>query len=174
MNNDKVRSGVIFLLGLIVGLGVYWVFDNDKGATQDDVQSTEEVASTTSRIQKENGLIVEDQGPGRTVKISELIFKRPGWVAIHDDINGTPGRILGARVFDIGITTEGVVELLRGTIGGKSYFAMLHDDDGKYKEFNPQTDKPLLGDDGKPVMVLFQVSGNSSTTAATPLNFSKE
>ncbi len=175
MNNEKIRFGVVFLLGLIVGLGIYWAFDSDNSASPEDVFMNEEVATTTqSLIKEENGLIVEDQDAGKTVKVAELIFKRPGWVAIHDNVNGTPGRILGARVFDIGTTTEAVVELLRGTVGGKSYFAMLQDDDGQYKQFNPHTDKPLLNEDRKPIMVLFQVTGNAETSATAPLNFSKE
>jgi hypothetical protein len=172
INNDKVRLGAMFLVGLIVGLGVYWIFDNDDSSIHDEILVNEEVDTTL--FQEENGLLVDDQVAGKTVLVDMIVFKRPGWVAIHDDLNGTPGRILGARVFDIGTTTEGIVELLRGTEGGKSYFAMLHDDDGKYKQFDPQTDKPLLDKDGKPIMVLFQVIGGSDTAAVMPTNISKE
>jgi hypothetical protein len=50
------------------------------------------------------------------------------------------------------------VELIRATVAGNSYFAVLHDDDdGKYKLFTPQTDKPLLDASGQPIMVKFQV-----------------
>ncbi|MBX4198226.1 hypothetical protein KW782_02715 [Candidatus Parcubacteria bacterium] len=173
MENQNVRLAVAFIIGLVVGLGVYWLFDQDAAMNNgNNPLGEEELATTTvSAIEGDNGLIVEDQGAGRMVNVSELRLKQPGWVAIHDDVNGTPGRILGARVFDTG-TSAGAVELLRATETGKSYFAVIHDDDGAFKTFNPATDKPLLDDEGKMILVRFQISGSTSPTPSpvTTLN----
>jgi hypothetical protein len=169
MQNENVRLGVAFIVGVVVGLGIYWIASQNTSAPEDPLVTNEETASTTSRVQTPNGLIVADQEPGKTVKISELVFKRPGWVAIHDDVDGTPGRILGAKLFDTGTSTDVSVGLLRATVAGKTYLAVLHDDDGQYKTFNPQTDKPLKDDMGQLILVRFQTAA-----PITSLNLNKK
>ncbi|MBA3550979.1 hypothetical protein H0W32_02105, partial [Patescibacteria group bacterium] len=57
------------------------------------------------------------------------------------------------------------VDLLRNTENGKSYFAVLHTDDGNYKNFNAQTDIILKNVKGEMIMVKF-TTGTMATSSA--------
>ncbi len=58
--------------------------------------------------------------------------------------------------------TSGTVELLRATEAGKSYFAILHVDDGNYKAFNSKLDKAVVDESGKEITYHFTVAGTVS------------
>jgi len=77
-----------------------------------------------------------------------------GWVVIHESSNGAPGNILGAQRFDAGAYSGGSVELLRDTLAGQTYFAMLHLDNND-KSFDHNTDLPVLDDTERIVMTSF-------------------
>ncbi len=166
MENQNVRLALAFVVGLIIGLGLYWVFDRD--SAMDINTSTDNLATTTvGVIEGNNGVVIGEQQPGKVVTVTDLRLEEAGWVAIRDDVNGEPGpKILGARLFDKGNTT-GVVQLLRATEPGKSYFAILHTDDGNPKAFNSRLDKVLLDDSGKQIMVRFQVAGTAAPAPVT-------
>ncbi len=83
-----------------------------------------------------------------------VAFAVDGWVAIHEESDGKPGRILGARRFGIGINQSGSVELLRPTQEGKVYFAMLHADDGD-RQFDHTKDLPLADPQGNVILMRF-------------------
>jgi hypothetical protein len=171
--NQNVRLAVVFVVGLIVGLGLYWVFDRDSAAgTNNGAQTSTQSTTTAGTIQESNGVIVAEQQAGRSVTISQLALQQPSWIAIRDDVNGAPGpKILGAQLFDKG-ATSGTVALLRATEPGKGYFALIHVDDGNTKAFDSKIDKPLLDASGKQIMVRFQVAGSASsdTTATTSVS----
>lgn len=162
MENQNVRLAIAFVIGLVVGLGIYWAFDRD-GATAPVANETQDMGTTTvGALADDNGVIIENQAAGRSVKVSQIVLEAPGWIAIRDDINGQPGpRILGAKLFDKG-TNTGTVELLRATESGKSYFAIIHTDDGSFKNFDSKLDKPLLDDSGNQIMVKFDVGTSSA------------
>jgi len=171
MQNQNVRLIVAFAIGFIVGLGVYAVWSSS-GDTSDVANTPNDgevngIATTTDDVVKSgNSVSVENQVAGKKVTLTEVTLENPGWVAIHDDVNGQPGRILGAKLFDKG-TSKGDVTLLRATANGTNYLAVIHTDDGNYKEFNPRTDTALLASDGKPVMVSFSVESLSADIGQT-------
>ncbi|PIR47042.1 MAG: hypothetical protein COV07_01040 [Candidatus Vogelbacteria bacterium CG10_big_fil_rev_8_21_14_0_10_45_14] len=74
------------------------------------------------------------------------------WVVVHEDRNGEPGNILGARRVEAGTTTTEVM-LLRGTVAGGKYYVMLHSDNGDGK-FDYKLDLPIL-EGGMAVMSSF-------------------
>mgnify|MGYP001601830317 FL=1 len=93
------------------------------------------------------GLSVPDQPAGKTIAVQDLSITGTKWVAIYDDRDGKPGRILGAtRVHDG--NEDATVDLLRpeGTISGGTYYAAILNDDGD-EEFNRLTDLPPLSPD---------------------------
>ncbi len=101
-----------------------------------------------------NDISVFTQTAGFRVVISEVAFEQAGWVVIHEDQAGSPGNILGAQRFDAGAYSGGAVDLLRGSISGGTYYAMLHQDDGD-KVFNHKLDLPILDENERIVMVSF-------------------
>ncbi len=166
-NNQNVRLAISFIVGIIVGVAAYAIVDSNRETTRAPRESLTST-TTTSVIEGDNGVIVQDQSAGNKVDVAQVVLKTPGWVAIHDDVNGQPGRILGAKLFDSG-KLNGNVELLRNTENGKSYFAVLHTDDGNYKSFNAQTDTILKNAQGEMIMVKF-TTGTMATTSSAVLS----
>lgn len=89
-----------------------------------------------------NAVAVGDQAPGATVAVSFVTLVESGWVVVHEERDGAPATILGARRFDAGSNQSGTVELLRPTEEGRVYFAMLHADDGD-RQFDHTKDLPI-------------------------------
>ncbi len=171
MGNQNTRIATSFIIGLIVGVGGYWLFAHHAPAAENDnslVSTTDQVVTSTSTpaslaiITGDNGVVVNDQVPGYSVAVSEVVFKNPSWVAIADDINGQPGRILGAKYFGAG-KSSGLISLLRPTIAGHKYIAELRGNVGNYHVFNSVLDKPLTDANGI-IMATFAVSATPSGT----------
>lgn len=107
-----------------------------------------------------NAIAVNDQAPGLSVAVRMAAFVRDGWVVVHENDGGKPGRILGAKRFSSGQGQSGVVELLRPTAEGNVYFAMLHDDDGD-RQFDHIKDLPLRDPQGNMIFMRFVATANS-------------
>ncbi|MDP3727178.1 MAG: hypothetical protein Q8R35_00905 [bacterium] len=155
--HQKVITAAVLL---IVGLaGGFWL---GRGATMPDLArwdaGTPTPAATPpaqgSVLVGANGIAVSDQAPGLSVAISMVALSRDGWVVIHESEEGKPGRILGAKRFDVGTGMTGNVELLRPTAEGQVYFAMLHADDGD-RQFDHAKDLPLQDPAGNIVLMRF-------------------
>lgn len=101
-----------------------------------------------------NAIAVGDQAPGATVTVSFVTLAGNGWVVIHEERDGAPGAILGARRFDAGSGQSGTVELLRPTEEGKVYFAMLHADDGD-RQFDHTKDLPIRDPQRNAILMRF-------------------
>lgn len=128
----------------------------------DTMVATSTVTKTTSLDKETTGVVlpgtntldVADQTSGMLVTISTVTLNEQGWVAIHEDSDGNPGRILGAALVFAGERNNVPVELLRATEAGKTYYAMLHADDGD-KSFDIGKDLPIKDSSGNVVMVKF-------------------
>lgn len=110
----------------------------------------------TANTSSASTIIVQDQAAGRTVEIAQIKLDRVAWVAVHEETDATPGRILGAVRLHTG-NINGTIELLRATEAGKVYYAMLHinDDDGV---FDHKKDVPMTDTSGNPIMVKFSAT----------------
>ncbi len=104
----------------------------------------------------DNKITVETQTAGKEVKIGSLSLTDKFWVVVHEDDHGKPLRILGAKSFAAGTHTDVAMKLLRETVTGQVYYAMLHSDDGDGK-FDSQKDMPVTESGGAPIMVRFEV-----------------
>lgn len=101
-----------------------------------------------------NAIAVNDQPPGMRVEVSLVSLAADGWVVVHEDLNGKPGRILGAQRFNAGQNQTGAADLLRGIEEGRVYYAMLHADDGD-RQFDHQKDLPLRDPQGNAILMRF-------------------
>ncbi len=178
---SSYRLALCFAAGALVGAGLYasgTVFFSGKCGTLEKVfspcvsgDSSGEVAlvSSDSSQQKTSGplrptpvyivgtnaLAVNPQAAGNTVEVTMATFSEPGWVAIHEEEEGAFGRVLGAQRFEPGIHL-GEVELLRPTVPGGIYAAVLYRDVGD-SAFDLLTDPMLKGQDGKIIKTSFTV-----------------
>lgn len=171
MPNNKYysRNNLIstFLIGVLVGFGAYSMWDNSAavksfvkqdGDTQDEGDTMGEslnegaILDTNTEYSGVYTLSAKDQPAGLKVLIDSATMEEQGWIVIHEDRDGAPGNILGARRFEAGVSA-GEVELLRNTVEGGIYYAMIHTDDGD-GQFDHAKDLPLTENDA-PVMVKF-------------------
>lgn len=150
-------------LSFVLGFGFAWMLGlQESGAT--DLLSDEpgNRLEALSLPLGHNTLIVSEQYAGGSVFIALATLSRGAWVAIHEDSDGKPANILGARYFPAG-KTAGTVDLLRATVPGRTYHAVVHQDDGD-REFDFRTDEPLQDPFGNLVMSSFETfSGGSSS-----------
>ena len=167
------KAFLSFLVGLLIGGGGAWLWldrastasvatnTKDQSASVGDLDtaalSADGTVATGVAATGEAGVDVGDQSAGTTIVLKSVTLPQTGWVAIHEDNSGVPGNILGAQRLDAGTTNLGNVTLLRGTTAGGTYYAMLHADNGD-GAFDPHVDLPMLGADGKPVMMVFKAN----------------
>ena len=132
--------------------------DANNGAPTTDMTDTI-AASISGNVS--GTLQVRNQPPGDSVLIDAVILAQNGWVVIHEDRDGQPGNILGARRLGGGSHTGEQVALLRGTIGGLTYYAILHNEDGD-GVFNHTKDLPLKNESDEIIMMRFETIASPS------------
>ncbi|MES2006752.1 MAG: hypothetical protein V4436_01445 [Patescibacteria group bacterium] len=175
------RTAFIFIGGVIVGLIIGWGWfslgkDDGKVATTDTTtttatnsQNTGVVAATGSKsttgtaVAPSTGVssgsssgsltVAPMQQAGTEVAVSNIAVSVPTWVVILDNVNGKPGNVLGAQMFFAGEKT-GVINLLRATTAGKTYFAAEYIDNGDH-QFSKQTDTAVNNIAGAQMLVEF-------------------
>ncbi len=128
--------------------------EKDHGIVMTDDDEDALIATTTSfgsvargiRVveSKSEKIQVADQKAGGSVYVAGVALSEPSWVAVREEVNGEPGRILGAQLFDVGEHT-GEVELLRNTTAGARYHVYLLRDNGDLK-FDLKEDAPITKD----------------------------
>ena len=88
------------------------------GANDTEAQTSPKAGDTS--------LVVADQAAGERVVVTFMDLPQGGWIAIKEV---SSGRILGAGRFPGG-ATSGSIQLLRATIAGGAYEAVVYKDDG--------------------------------------------
>src|SRR3989344_4018510 len=159
---------LIAIIAFLVGFGSAWLYLTKSPAgkvTKDSkvVEKDDETADSSLMLAEPNAVVVNKQKPGIEVNVTKVVFEKGGWVVVHeDDGSGKQGKILGAQLFEGGTWDNGKVELLRGTIEGGKYFAMLHADNGD-RAFDPKLDAPIVGKTGSPIMMEFTASESADS-----------
>ena len=145
-NQQMFRYLVITVVAFVVGFGAAWLSFKSQGEKVAVVENENRIETSVgipndsieNLADKDNNLSpisigavalrVDNQAPGKNVFVNEILAEKAVWVVIVEDNNGIRGNILGAGLFDPE-ETAGLVELLRGTVEGGSYFAALHIED---------------------------------------------
>jgi hypothetical protein len=167
---------ISFIIGAIIGAGGYYLVVNSKvlnvksskkteikkdtGNTITNTKNkdtkdknTKNVITVDKKISSVSSIVVKDQPAGLRVVIDSVTLEGSGWVAIHEDRDGELGNILGAQRFDAG-TYKGLVDLLRNTVEGGVYYAVIYSDDGD-NLFDHKKDSLVTGKDGNVVKSTF-------------------
>lgn len=109
---------------------------------------------------------VADQRPGTTLTIAMVALGAPGFVAIHTDDNGSPGRILAVSVLlPAGDSPNATVTLPQATTDGTRLHAMPHRDDGD-GVFDAAKDPPLNDTIGSTISTTFMVDASAMDAPA--------
>lgn len=169
---------VFIIIAVLVGFGLGRITSNDSKITDntEKVKVSQQEGTISNNQNTDNitwpsnpsdVLLVSDQAPGLWVEIDKINVPKSVWLAIHEDNGfGKPGNILGAQLFDPGMAS-GTVELLRGMDSGKTYYAMIHDDNGD-RAFIPKMDVPIVNALGEPIMVIFKTTGETDSGGESP------
>ena len=126
------------------------------GTVSSSGASTDEDTTATSGIvlAGKNAVDAENQPAGSMVTLPLVVLNQMGWVVIHEDAGGKPGNALGATLVFAGERSGVLVELLRSTVKGRTYYAMLHNDDGD-KVFDLKKDLPIADSTGAVIQISF-------------------
>jgi hypothetical protein len=147
------QKGLIIAVVIIVLAVVVYAIAKPKSTTEDvttDAQNPSQVVDKTA-----NNIVVSDNYPGNVVLIQQVQLAAPGFVVIHKDEAGKPGKVIGYQYFEAGIR-PGRVNLTENTVDGGKYWAMLHEDTGSDKAFSETPDAPIRDKAGNIVMKPFK------------------
>ncbi len=169
------QLAIAFVVGLLVGAGAVWIWSvntkNVEAPEKSDETSKSTLATTTSQKPTDTpststatsvsasavDLEVNNQLSGNHVNITSVTFpSMGGWVVIHEVSEGELGNALGAQYFSEG-SWSGTVSLLRNTVVGNTYAAVLYGDNGD-RQFTLTTDKPLTDVGTSQVIMKFFVA----------------
>lgn len=182
--SNKVTQALVggVVIGLLVGAAGTWLYLDQGAFFADDGERAE-----NRRVEDAAGgkappprradtgdvaagasvsfLRAATQEAGNTVLLTSVTIETLGWAVVYESRSGQPGNALGAARLDAGSYERVSVPLLRGTIPGQTYFAVLHRDDGD-KAFELRDDFPLRDEGGTPIMVSFETLSGESGEAS--------
>lgn len=176
---DSKKTVVAFIAGLIIGGLLVWLFSGPSEGTSssktglntkkdadteidenlgDIVDETKDTGGITDKTTQGNeAFSVADQSAGMMVSLGTTVQypSKEGWIVVHEDVNGELGSALGAARYntEVGLTPTSV-ELLRGTMSGKTYHVVYYTEDGD-RMFDLKMDMPMMKDDGGVLQATF-------------------
>lgn len=152
----KTKTFLFLGIIIIVVAGAFlFLQDGDKEASP--------AGDSSGLIVSQNAIYVAEQAPGEGITVSVVHLETPGFVAIHEDVSGVPGKILGMSGLLPAGETKNLppIALSRATKDGETLYTMLHLDDGD-GTFDAAKDKPAQDKvGGSPVMMIFTVSAEA-------------
>ncbi|HEY4486269.1 MAG TPA: hypothetical protein VJB70_00860 [Candidatus Paceibacterota bacterium] len=175
------------LLFVVIIVGVVWysgIIDFSKFVPEQepvvsgDVAEPEGAGSTMpvdpvsgfARLEA-NALYIAEQWPGKELVANIVNLESPGYVAIHELVDGKPGAIIGSSALIKDVEGKNVkVVLKRAVKDGEEFMAMLHNEKGG-GGFDPAVDLPVLGRDGSPIHMMFQVNAEASDPSKAEIMF---
>lgn len=151
MQEGKNKFWLWVLLAVVVVGGVYLIISSKNNGS-------EEQSQTEPTENEEIVVLVSDQDASAiSVIIDYVKLNTSGFAVIHENENGSPGKILGQSELLSSGEHENV-SVIAKLSAGSSYFVVLHRDDGN-GQFDPATDPVLKGSDGKNASAMFNAKG---------------
>lgn len=141
---------IIILLGL-VSLGV---ISNDR------VRSDSELNISYFDSSVENMINVENQIVDESVRVKEAILNQSGFIVIHKDSSGAPGKIIGiSNLLEPGDYSGIKIDTSEEVQDGDRLYAMIRKDNGD-SVFDTQEDNPITNKEDDLVFARFKSSNN--------------
>ncbi len=167
--SHTMRNLSIAVVAILVIGGIAWAIGGHKNSTTDMAASTggnmpATTTGTTTATGSSSGtqatfpsgslVVSSPQNAGLQVVVSNVAVQAPTWVVIYENNNGKPGNVLGAALFTSD-RASGVVDLLRGTLSGQTYFAGEARDDGDHM-FSMVNDQTVRDTSSNPIVLTFE------------------
>lgn len=159
-----LSSGVVFVLGLV------WLLTRTTSSPNDSTPTVSPRVQTFEQMKTASGagVYVEDQPAGAMeVVVGFAVMPQGGFLAIHEDAGGVPGRVIGVS----SVLAQGgehvSVKVSPALVDGAIYYAMVYADpkDDPIKALAAGTVRPLTDADGNVVLMSFAaVSGAQPET----------
>lgn len=109
---------------------------------------------------QESELVVRDQPVTNDVLVEHAILTKPGFIAIHADVEGKPGDMIAHSDLLHGNQTYVIIPLREPLPVGSSWHAMIHTDDGDGKDTFPVGDSLQLDEQRQPITRKFTVTAS--------------
>lgn len=159
MNKKLILPTIVIILAL--GFIIFYVKKPAMAPTTEvqPVTNTSPLANQSAdQTEKpaEGAISISPQKAGSSIVVDEITLSKPGFVVIHEDNAGSPGKIIG-QTFLLTAGTKQDIVVKVSVQAGKTYYAMLHSDNGDTK-FNATDDVPLKDSKGMPIMTMFTVT----------------
>lgn len=160
-NKTKAVAGST-IVGLCLGLGTGYLIWGAKGGNVVKISKNSDavVKNVQQEVEKNQAAVVAslqsgaeyievaDQPAGKSVSVQKANLGSLGWIAVHENINGELGNVLGARAYATGEHVGVVVPLLRGTTAGQTYHVGIYKENGDGK-FDRKIDTLMRAEDGE-------------------------
>ena len=152
MNHMKYRTFLIILTAVIVVLLVSVGFVYQKQNKQSPIPLAPPVQNPE--------LVVRDQPVTNDVLIEHAILSKPGFIALHTDVEGKPGDMVAHSDLLDGTQTYVIIRVSKTLPGGSSWHVMIQSDDGEGKDTFPVGDSLQLDTSRQPVARKFTVTAS--------------
>ena len=153
----KTKTLFILVILIVVGIGAAFLF----------LRETREPGSlgdSAGLIIGKNAIYAAEQSPSNIVSVAIVRFAKPGFVAVHEDLNEAPGGILGTSnlIAPDEIRESLPITLSRSTLDGETIYVMLYFDNGD-GGFDVIKDRPVVDPTANEPMMMIVVIGKDAT-----------
>lgn len=130
---------------------------NDAGQEVEGGEMQGEAASATGSLTAQ-----DQQSDGKTITVDSVeIDGAPGWIAVHSDVDGAPGPVLGQVLVEEGSGSDVEITLDKPLDGDAAVWPMLHVDDSELGTYEfpgvEGADLPVTEGE-KPVMMQIEIT----------------
>lgn len=163
-------KNILLILGAIIIVAGFYYLMTTRSVEEpviDSVVPTDEQngeaadmpdSSVSGMRVEENAVVATEQRPGSIVRIAQVFLAAPGYVAIHEDVAGKPGAIIGSSaLLAAGETNAVSVTLDRATRDGEKLWSMLHTEINNNTTFEADVDTAVESSFGGPLSGWFEI-----------------
>ena len=143
---------------IVVVLGVIFAKRRNDDSHVATEQKEEQTLFREGLAERKNEILITDFSKGDRITVDYVLLELPGYVVVHDEVEGKPGNVIGSSSILFGGEAEDIgIGLKRETIPGEILFAILHKDNGD-GEFNFPGDEPATDMNRNIIMSMFMVT----------------
>jgi predicted lipoprotein with Yx(FWY)xxD motif len=165
--NKNVNQPILTLVAILT-MVVLTACNTHTNASIRQVKPPTQPAMTATSANENPSIIVKDQEyDGTTVIVADAFSQSPGWVAIHNQVNGSMGPSIGYAHINSG-DNKNIAIKIDSTQTSSVMYAMMHIDTGEVGKYEfPGPDVPVMVN-GEMLIRTFTVTVQSDTGNITP------
>lgn len=161
MNKFAIPSGILVVVAA-VSAALAWRSYAPAQPSPEDESTPRQQTFQDMMLVGTDAIYVDDQAAGSAeVLVGFAVMKDAGFVVIHADNGGVPGRVIGATaLLPAGGGEHVSVALDEALVGGEIYYAVLERDDGD-GAFDASKDRQVVDADGNVILMTFAASADA-------------